>query len=403
MRNKLANIDDYNKNIIPFYRPANFIVDRAKGSFVWDKNNKKYIDFTAGIAVTNLGHNNKDLLKVLNDQAKQLWHLSPLYINQPAIDLSKKLCNKTFADRVYFCNSGAESVESAIKIARKYTSSFHKKKSEIISFSSSFHGRTMTSISLANSKHLTEGFAPLLKGIKQHKYNKVGDLEKRFSENTSAVILELVQWHDGIIKADKKFLTEINRLSKKYKSLVIIDEVQSGIGRTGTFFAYEQFNIKPDILCFAKGIANGFPIGGVLTTEKISKKMSYGSHGTTFGGGPIACAIGSKVVDLISKKKLLGDVFKKEKLFLEKINEFNEKYKCFEDVKSAGLWISIHFNKNLTPFSVDELIANCHSNGLMILKANETSVRFSPSLIIDNDLIVKGMKIFHDTVLSLLK
>ena len=399
----MANIDDYNKNIIPFYRPANFIVDRAKGSFVWDKNNKKYIDFTAGIAVTNLGHNNKDLLKVLNDQAKQLWHLSPLYINQPAIDLSKKLCNKTFADRVYFCNSGAESVESAIKIARKYTSSFHKKKSEIISFSSSFHGRTMTSISLANSKHLTEGFAPLLKGIKQHKYNKVRDLEKHFSENTSAVILELVQWHDGIIKADNKFLTEINRLSKKYKSLVIIDEVQSGIGRTGTFFAYEQFNIKPDILCFAKGIANGFPIGGVLTTEKISKKMSYGSHGTTFGGGPIACAIGSKVVDLISKKKLLGDVFKKEKLFLEKINEFNEKYECFEDVKSAGLWISIHFNKNLTPFNVDELIANCHSNGLMILKANETSVRFSPSLIIENDLIVKGMKIFHDTVLSLLK
>ena len=399
----MANINDYNKNIIPFYRPANFIVDRAKGSFVWDKNNKKYIDFTAGIAVTNLGHNNKDLVKVLNDQAKQLWHLSPLYINQPAIDLSKKLCNKTFADRVYFCNSGAESVESAIKIARKYTSSSHKKKSEIISFSSSFHGRTMTSISLANSKHLTEGFAPLLKGIRQHKYNKVVDLEKHFSENTSAVILELVQWHDGIIKADKKFLTEIKRLSKKYKSLVIIDEVQSGIGRTGTFFAYEQFNIKPDILCFAKGIANGFPIGGVLTTEKISKKMSYGSHGTTFGGGPIACAIGSKVVDLISKKKLLGDVFKKEKFFLEKINEFNEKYECFEDVKSAGLWISIHFNKNLTPFSVDELIEKCHSNGLMILKANETSVRFSPSLIIENDLIVKGMKIFHDTVLSLLK
>ncbi len=399
----MANINDYNKNIIPFYRPANFIVNRAKGSFVWDKNNKKYIDFTAGIAVTNLGHNNKDLVKVLNDQAKQLWHLSPLYINQPAIDLSKKLCNKTFADRVYFCNSGAESVESAIKIARKYTSSFHKKKSEIISFSSSFHGRTMTSISLAKSKHLTEGFAPLLKGIRQHKYNKVGDLEKHFSENTSAVILELVQWHDGIIKADKKFLTEIKRLSKKYKSLIIIDEVQSGIGRTGTFFAYEQFNIKPDILCFAKGIANGFPIGGVLTTEKISKKMSYGSHGTTFGGGPIACAIGSKVVDLISKKKLLGDVFKKEKFFLEKINEFNEKYECFEDVKSAGLWISIHFNKKLTPFNVDELIAKCHSNGLMILKANETSVRFSPSLIIENDLIVKGMKIFHDTVLSLLK
>ena len=399
----MADISDYKNNIIPFYKPADFIVNKAKGSLVWDKNNKKYIDFTAGIAVTNLGHNNKELIKIMNEQSKKLWHLSPLYINQPAIDLSKKLCKNTFANKVYFCNSGAESVESAIKVARKYTSSFNKKKSEIISFTSSFHGRTMTSISLANSKDLTEGFAPLLKGIKQHKYNQVHDLEKHFSENTSAVILELVQWHDGIIKADQKFLKEIKRLSKKYKSLIIIDEVQSGIGRTGSFFAYEQFNIKPDILCFAKGIANGFPIGGILTTEKISKKMSYGAHGTTFGGGPLACAIGSRVVDLISKKKLLNGVIKKESIFIDKLETFNKEHNCFEEIKSAGLWISIHFDKKRTSIDVDDLIKKCHESGLMILKANKTSVRFSPSLIIENSLIDSGIKIFNKVVLSLLK
>ena len=394
-------INEYTNYTVPFYGPADFVVKKAKGSYVWDVNNKKYIDFTAGIAVTNLGHSNNDLVKILNHQSRNAWHLSNLYINMPAIDLAKKLCQKTFAEKVFFCNSGAESIEAAVKTARKYTSTkFHKNKNEIISFSTSFHGRTMLGIALAKAKNLIEGFAPLPKGIKNHPYNQIEDLETVFSDKTSAVILELVQWQSGITKAEKKFLTKIKQLAKKHKALIIVDEVQSGIGRTGTFFAYEQFNIVPDILCFAKGISNGLPLGGILTSNKIAKAMTVGSHGTTFGGGPIACAVGSSVVDIISKKAFLNNVLKKEKIFLDGLNSMAKKVECIQSISSAGLWISIEFNDDI---NIDNLIAKSHSRGLMILKANTSTVRFSPSLIIDDVLIKKGLKIFESSILDLQK
>ena len=394
-------INEYTNYTVPFYGPADFVVKKAKGSYVWDVNNKKYIDFTAGIAVTNLGHSNNDLVKILNHQSRNAWHLSNLYINMPAINLAKKLCQKTFAEKVFFCNSGAESIEAEVKTARKYTSTkFHKNKNEIISFSSSFHGRTMLGIALAKAKNLIEGFAPLPKGIKNHPYNKIEDLETVFSEKTSAVILELVQWQSGITKAEKKFLTKIKQLANKHKALIIIDEVQSGIGRTGTFFAYEQFNIVPDILCFAKGISNGLPLGGILTSNKIAEAMTVGSHGTTFGGGPIACAVGSSVVDIISKKAFLKNVLKKERIFLDGLNSIAKKVECVQSISSAGLWISIEFNDDI---NIDNLIAKSHSRGLMILKANTSTVRFSPSLIIDDVLIQKGLKIFESSILDLQK
>ncbi len=393
-------IKEYSNYMVPFYAPEDFIVKKAKGSHVWDSSNKKYIDFTGGIAVTNLGHCNSSLIKVMNDQSKSLWHLSNLYINEPSVTLAKKLCNKTFADKVFFCNSGGESIEAAVKTARKFCSStINKNKNEIISFSSSFHGRTMMGIALANSKHLMDGFYPLPKGIKNHPYNDEEKLEELFSDKTAAVILELVQWQSGITKANKKFISKIKKLSKKYNALVIIDEVQSGIGRTGTFFAYEQFNITPDILCFAKGIANGFPLGGILTSNKISDSMTPGSHGTTFGGGPIACSIGLKVVDIISKKSFLKNVGKKEIRFCKLLKKIDQKYTCFNEISSAGLWISIELDSSI---NVDDLIKISHSNGLMILKANPTTVRFSPSLIIENDLIDKGLGLFEKSIQSLL-
>jgi len=394
-------INDYTNYTVPFYGPADFVVKKAKGSFVWDMNNKKYIDFTAGIAVTNLGHSNIELTKILNKQSKNVWHLSNLYINKPAVQLSKKLCQKTFAEKVFFCNSGAESIEAAVKTARKYTSKkFKHNKNEIISFSSSFHGRTMLGIALAKAKNLIDGFAPLPKGIKNHPYNQIENLETLFSDKTSAVILELVQWQSGITKADQKFISKIKQLARKHKALIIIDEVQSGIGRTGTFFAYEQFNLVPDILCFAKGIANGFPLGGILTSNKIASAMTVGSHGTTFGGGPIACAIGSSVVDIISKKSFLQKVTKKEKIFINELDSLSKKLGCIQSISSAGLWISVEFNQDI---NIDSLIALAHTKGLMILKANINTVRFSPSLIIEDDLIKKGLGIFESSILALLK
>jgi len=395
-------INEYANYMVPFYAPANFVVKKASGSLVWDLRNKKYIDFTAGIAVTNLGHSNKELTSILKKQSGELWHLSNLYINEPSVTLAKKLCQNSFADKVFFCNSGAESIEAAVKIARKFCNSkINKNKNEIVSFSTSFHGRTMLGIALAKAKHLIDGFAPLPKGIKNHPYNDFDNLENIFSDKTAAVILELVQWQSGITKANKKFITKIKQLAKKYNTLIIIDEVQSGIGRTGTFFAYEQFNIKPDILCFAKGISNGFPLGGVLTTNEISKFMTVGSHGTTFGGGPIACSIGSKVVDITSKKSFLNQVKKKEARFLKLLETINAKYNCFKKITSAGLWIGVELNKQ-SNIKVDDLINQSHDKGLMILKANPTTVRFSPSLIIENELIDDGLKIFEEAIIDLL-
>ena len=398
----MNTIKEYSNYMVPFYAPEGFIVKKAKGSFVWDSKNKKYIDFTAGIAVTNLGHCNDELTKIMNQQSKKLWHLSNLYINEPSVILAKKLCQKTFADKVFFCNSGAESIEAAIKISRKYSSSIAgKDKNEIVSFSSSFHGRTMLGIALSRAKHLIDGFAPLPKGIKNHPYNEIEKLDDLFSDKTAAVILELVQWQSGITKANKKFISKIKQLSKKHNTLIIIDEVQSGIGRTGSLFAYEQFGITPDILCFAKGISNGLPLGGILTSNKISKYMTVGSHGTTFGGGPIATSIGSKVIDITSKKAFLNNVIKKEARFIKKLEGINSKYKCFSAINSAGLWISVEMSskKNI---EVDKLIKLSHQNGLMVLKANSNTIRFSPSLIIENELIDKGLDLFEKSILGLL-
>ena len=388
----------YSNYIMPFYAPADFVVKKAKGSHVWDENKKKYIDLTAGIAVTSLGHANKELTEIAYKQSKQLWHLSNLYINEPTVKLAKKLCDKTFGEKVFFSNSGGEAIEAAIKTARKYsTKKFNKKKNEIISFSTSFHGRTLMGITLANSKALNDGFGPLPKGIKNHTYNKVEGLGKIFSENTSAVILELVQWQSGITSAEKNFVKEIVRLAKKNKALIIIDEVQSGVGRTGSLFAYQQFNINPDILCFAKGIANGLPLGGIITTDKISNLMNPGYHGSTFGGNPIACAVGDKVIDIISRKSILRSIINKEKLFIKALRKMDKKLTMFAEIKSMGLWISVSFKKE-TIINIDTLIAACHENGLMILKANINTVRFSPSLIIENNLINESMKIFEKTL-----
>jgi predicted acetylornithine/succinylornithine family transaminase len=393
-------IKEYSNYTVPFYGPAEFVVKKAKGSIVWDVDNNKYIDFTAGIAVTNLGHSNEILSKIMQKQSKELWHLSNLYINEPAVKLAKKLCQKTFAEKVFFCNSGGESIEAAIKTARKYTSEkFNRNKNEIISFSSSFHGRTMLGIALAKAKNLTNGFAPLPKGIKNHPYNNIKDLDRLFSSKTSAVILELVQWQSGITKANQKFITKIKQLAKKHNALIIIDEVQSGIGRTGTFFAYEQFDVTPDILCFAKGIANGFPLGGILTSNKIAKAMHVGSHGTTFGGGPIACSIGNSVVDIISKKSFLRKIQKKEDIFLTLLKKINLEHNYFKNISSAGLWISVEFDQKAS-ICIDSLISNSHKKGLMILKANSKTIRFSPSLTIEDALIKKGLDIFKESILQ---
>ena len=389
---------DFNRYMMPTYKPAEFVPSKAKGSLVWDKQNKKYIDFASGIAVSSLGHCHPILNKALADQSKKIWHLSNLLTNEPALRLAKIFCKQTFAEKVFFANSGAEAVEGAIKTARKYAYlNISKKKNEIVSFSDAFHGRTMMAIALNGSDRFIEGFGPMPEGIKHHPFNEEKNLEKAITKKTAAVILELVQGEAGIIKAKKGFVQKIKKLCKQNKALLIIDEVQSGAGRTGTLFAYEQFGVKPDIMCCAKGIGGGMPIGAILTSSEIAECMQLGSHGSTFGGNPLACAVAEQVMTMLSKKSLLNGVKKKEKLFLNELKEINKEFKCFDAIRSSGLWIGCKLNVTEN-FNLDTMMKACYAKGLMILKANNNTIRIAPSLIIEDAMILKGLKILREAI-----
>jgi acetylornithine/succinyldiaminopimelate/putrescine aminotransferase len=312
--------------------------------------------------------------------------------------LAKIFCKHTFAEKVFFANSGAEAVEGAIKTARKYAyTNISKKKNEIVSFSDAFHGRTMMAIALNGSDRFIEGFGPMPKGIRHHPFNESKNLEKAITKKTAAVIVELVQGEAGIIKAKKDFIQKIKRLCKQNNALLIIDEVQSGAGRTGTLFAYEQFGIKPDIMCCAKGIGGGIPIGAILTSTKIAECMQLGSHGSTFGGNPLACAVAEQVMTMLSKKSLLNGVKKKEKIFLNELKNINKEFKCFNSIRSSGLWIGCKLNVK-DNFNLNTVMKGCYGKGLMILKANNNTIRIAPSLIIEEKVILKGLKILREVI-----
>ena len=389
---------DFNRYMMPTYKPAEFVPLKAKGSIVWDKKNKKYIDFASGIAVSSLGHCHPALNKALLDQSKKIWHLSNLLTNEPALRLAKIFCKYTFAEKVFYANSGAEAVEGAIKTARKHAyTNISKKKNEIVSFSDAFHGRTMMAIALNGSERFIEGFGPMPGGIKNHPFNETKNLEKVITKNTAAVIIELVQGEAGIIKAKRDFIQKIKKLCKEHKALIIVDEVQSGAGRTGTLFAYEQFGVKPDIMCCAKGIGGGIPIAAILTSSKIAECMQLGSHGTTFGGNPLACAVAEQAMTLLSKKSLLNGVKRKEKIFLNELKSINKDFKCFSAIRSSGLWIGCKLIVS-EKLDLDTVMKACYTKGLMILKANDNTIRIAPSLIIEDKLIFKGLKILREVI-----
>ena len=278
----------YEDVMLPNYAPADFIPDRAQGSRVWDKNNKEYIDLGGGIAVNSLGHSNPILIKALNDQANKLWHTSNYISNEPAINLAKKLTELTFAEKVYFSNSGSEANEAAIKMARKFHHDRGENRDEIIAFENSFHGRSILNISLGGSEIHKQGFEPLLSGIKHAKYNDIKSVENLISNKTAAVIIEPVQGEAGVHEGNKDFLKSLRDLCDATGTLLIMDEVQSGVGRMGYLYGYMKYEIDPDILTSAKGLGGGIPIGATLTKNDIASSLSTGTHGSTFGGNPMA-------------------------------------------------------------------------------------------------------------------
>ena len=380
---------DYERVIIPTYAPANFVPKKALGSEVWDQNNKHYIDLGGGIAVNCLGHSNPDLLSVLHDQSKKIWHTSNFFINKPAIELAKSLTDSTFADKVFFSNSGSEANETAIKIARRFYFKTNIKKTEIVSFTNSFHGRSLLNIALGDSETFKEGFGPLPELILKAKFNDLSSVKEIISKNTAAIIIEPIQGESGIQPATKSFLKGLKEICNKHSVLLIFDEIQSGIGRTGSLYAYMQYGVIPDILTTAKGLGGGLPIGATLVTNKLAESLETGTHGSTFGGNPLVCAVANKVLEKVNNPELLEKIIRKEKILVNGLEKISSKYKCFSEIRSAGLWIGCDLKR---VGEVRTLLDFCYKEGVIAVSAGTSTLRIAPALNIAEEEITTALE-----------
>jgi len=382
----------FNEVMVPNYQPADLIPVRGAGSRFWDQQNREYVDFACGIAVTVLGHCHPKLVAALNEQSHKLWHLSNVMTNEPALRLAKKLCEATFAERVFFCNSGAEANEAALKLARRHA---HTKvgphKHEIISFLNAFHGRTLFTVSAGGQEKYTRGFEPLPGGITHLPFNDLGALESAMSDRTCAVILEPVQGEGGILPADPAFVRGARELCNKHGALLIFDEIQTGVGRTGMLYAYQGIGVTPDVLTSAKGLGGGFPIGAMLTTAAIAESLPFGSHGSTYGGNPLACAVGEAVIDLVSDPALLAGVKRRSELVRDALATLARRYGLFEAARGAGLLLGAPMAGAWKGKAKDIVNAGLR-HGVWCLIAGPDVLRIAPSLVIPEADIAEGFK-----------
>ncbi|MDD7425700.1 MAG: aspartate aminotransferase family protein [[Actinobacillus] rossii] len=381
----------FNEVMIQNYNPANFIPVKGKGCRVWDQHGCEYIDFTSGIAVNSLGHCHDEIVAVLKAQSEKLWHSSNWFTSETTLELGDKLVKNTFAERVMFANSGAEANEAALKLARRYAvDNFGAQKYNIISFKQSFHGRTLFMVSVGGQAKYSDGFGPKPAGIIHVPFNDLDAVKAVIDDHTCAIIVEPIQGESGVIPATKAFLQGLRALCDQYNALLIFDEVQTGVGRTGAFYAYQKFGVIPDILTSAKALANGFPISAMMTTTKIAKSFAPGVHGTTFGGNPLACAVGAKVVDIIADEKFLTNVNVTGEFFKAQLGILNEKFGLFADIRGEGLLIGTELIEKYHS-KASEFVTACAENGLMILVAGPNVLRFAPALNITESEIREGM------------
>lgn len=388
----------YDQIMVPNYAPLNMIPVRGKGSRVWDQDDNEYLDLTGGIAVNALGHAHPELNKALMEQANKVWHVSNIYTNEPTLMLAQKLVDNTFAERVFFANSGAEANEAALKLARRVAfDNYSPEKTEIIAFYKGFHGRTFFTVTAGGQAAYSDGFGPKPADITHLEYNNLAELERAISDKTCAVILEPLQGEGGVLPIDKKFAQGVRALCDKYNALMIFDEVQTGMGRTGELFAYMGLGVTPDVLTSAKSLGAGFPIAAMLTLTKFAKSFTVGTHGTTFGGNPLACAVANKAFDLISDPALLEGVKQKEQLMRQLLDEINQEFSVFEEVRGAGLLLGAALNEQYQGRSKEFLLASAEL-GLLVLVAGANVIRFAPALNISNDEIKEAMTKFKKAV-----
>ncbi|HHT5113160.1 TPA: bifunctional succinylornithine transaminase/acetylornithine transaminase [Klebsiella aerogenes] len=371
--------EDFDAYMVPCFAPAPFIPVKAAGSRVWDQQGKEYIDVAGGIAVNALGHANPALTAALKAQLDKLWHIGNGYTNEPVLQLAKTLVESTFADKIFFCNSGAEANEAALKLARKYAhDKFGADKSEIIAFKNSFHGRTLFTVTVGGQPKYSSDYAPLPQDITHLPYNDIDAVKAAFSSRTCAVIVEPIIGEGGVMPADPQFLQALRELCDKHEATLIFDEVQTGAGRTGQLYAYQHYNVVPDILTSAKGLGGGFPIGAMLAKEAWAQVFQPGTHGTTFGGNPLAATVANSVLAQIDSALLAG-VGERHTLIVDKLNALNAKYDVFSAVRGMGLLIGAELASHLRG-KAKALTNLAAEEGLNALIAGPDVLRFAPAL-----------------------
>ena len=384
----------FDEVILPIYAPAEFIPVKGKGSRVWDQQGKEYVDFAGGIAVTALGHCHPALVAALHEQGEKLWHTSNVFTNEPALRLGRKLVDATFADRVVFMNSGTEANETAFKLARHYTVTRHSPyKTKIIAFHNAFHGRSLFTVSVGGQPKYSDGFGPKPADIVHVPFNDFHAVKAVMDDHTCAVVVEPIQGEGGVTAATPEFLQGLRDLCDQHQALLVFDEVQCGMGRTGSLFAYMHYGVTPDILTSAKALGGGFPISAMLTTHDIASAFHAGSHGSTYGGNPLACAVGGAAFDLINTPEVLDGVTAKRELFVEHLQRIDARFDLFSDIRGMGLLIGAELKPQYHGKARDFLYAAAEA-GVMVLNAGPDVMRFVPSLVIDDSDIAEGMACF---------
>ncbi len=394
----------FDEVLVPTYAPAAMVPVRASGLDLWDQNGKHYLDFTSGIAVSSLGHCNPTLVAALTTQLNNIWHLGNGYTNEPVLRLALALTEATFADRAFFCNSGAEANEGALKLARKYAhTKFGAHKSRIVSCLSSFHGRTLFTVSVGGQPKYTEGFEPLPQEINHIPYNDIEAARAAITDDVAAVIVEPIQGEGGVIPGNPEYLKALREFCDKTGALLIFDEVQSGVGRTGALYAYMDKGVTPDILTTAKALGNGYPIGAMLTTNEIATHFGVGSHGTTYGGNPLAATVALNVIEMINQPAFLARVkVASEKIFANLRKLAADFPQVFGEVRGSGLLIGLPLAPAFKGRAKD-ITKAAEALGLMLLIAGPDVVRFAPALIVSDEQIAEADRILRAAVEGMLE
>jgi predicted acetylornithine/succinylornithine family transaminase len=385
------------KNIMGTYRRFPLVIVKGSGTKVWDSDGNTYLDFVAGIAVCSLGHSHPRVVEAVKKQVEILSHVSNLYYSEPQVEFAKLLVKNSFADRVFFCNSGAEANEAAIKLARKYAHEQRgKDKSELITMKDSFHGRTLATITATGQEKFRIGFEPLPPGFKYVPFNDLDALKKAINDKTYGVLLEPIQGEGGVKIPDKGYLEGVRKICDDYHILMILDEVQVGMGRTGFLFAYEDYGIKPDIMTLAKAMGNGFPVGAMLATEEISSVFIPGTHASTFGGNPLAMAAGIAVLETILEGKVLENCRKRGHYFLERLEALKPKHEIIREIRGKGLIIGMELN-----IEGNDIVYQCMRKGILINCTAGKVLRFVPPFIITESEIDRCIAVLDEVMQGL--